>query len=264
MAKRNDPVARARGRKAAPVKKPFPTGMVAGVAVLALFLGGILFYAVKNTGVGDTSSLKYAQTQISGLSSKSDLTRSHIAGKHVTYPDQGTTPPDGGDHNDVPQSCQVYTEPVAPEHAVHSLEHGAVWVTYQPGLPGAEIAKLKKRVDGDPYRLMSPYPGQKSPISLQAWGEQVDVSSASDTRVERFLDLFTSGPQSPERSAPCSGTSATATQAEADFAGGTVSSTAPPAPGSSAPPSGAPAATQPAPTPAASAPAPAATPAATK
>ncbi len=247
MAKRNDPVARARGRKPAPVKKPFPTGMVAGVAVLVVFLGGILFYAVQNTGVGDTSSLKYAQSQINGLVNTKDLTRNHVTGKHITYPDQATTPPDGGDHNDIPQSCQVYTEAVAPEHAVHSLEHGAVWVTYQPSLPAADVAKLKALVDGDPYRMLSPYPGLKAPVSLQAWGEQLFVQSVTDTRIKTFLDLFTAGPQAPERGSACSGTTATAAQAEKDFAAApAVSSTTAP----SSDPSVAPPTPTPTPTPA--------------
>lgn len=210
MAKRNDPVARARGRnKPAPVKKPFPVGFSIGVLVLVLFLGGILAYATMNQGIGDKSSLKYAQHQISGLQSSSGLGRSHKDGAQ-NYPNSTNTPPDGGDHNVDPQSCQVYTAAVANEHAVHSLEHGAVWVTYNPTSASAkDIATLKSLVDGNTYRLLSPYPGLKSKISLQAWGERVFVNSASDPRVKKFLDLFTNGPQTQEVGSACVGTTAT-------------------------------------------------------
>ncbi|MGZ6792451.1 MAG: DUF3105 domain-containing protein [Mycobacteriales bacterium] len=209
MAKRNDPVSRARGRKPAPVKKPFPVGFALGSAALAALLIGIIAYAAANQGVGDKSSLKYAEHQISGLKVSHGLARNHVDGT-VAYPSAADTAPDGGNHNATPESCQVYTEPIANEHAVHSLEHGAVWVTYNPTkASAADIATLKKLVDGDPYRLMSPYPGLKSPISLQAWGERLDVSKASDGRVKEFLKLFTNGPQAPEPGSVCQGTTAT-------------------------------------------------------
>lgn len=55
------------------------------------------------------------------------LARNHITGT-FKYP---TDPPVGGPHNPVLLNCNgdVYTEPVRNENAVHSLEHGAVWVT---------------------------------------------------------------------------------------------------------------------------------------
>jgi hypothetical protein len=205
MAKRNDPVSRARGRKPAPVKKPFPLGFVLGSTALGAALIGILAYAFMNQGLGDKSSLEYAEHHVDGLQVHHDQDRNHRAG-NVDYPDEATTPPDGGNHNGVPQSCQVYTTPIANEHAVHSLEHGAVWVTYNPDtLPKGDVAKLKDKVEGDPYRILSPYPGLKSKISLQAWGEQVFVDSVKDKAIDQFLDVFTSGPQAPERNGACQG-----------------------------------------------------------
>lgn len=209
MAKRNDPVSRARGRKPAPVKKPFPVGFAVGCLALALFLGSIITYAVLNTGLGDKSSKRYAESKIGGLRSVSNLNRNH-RDNPMSYPDAKQAPPVGGDHNSVPQSCQVYTAAIASEHAVHSLEHGAVWVTYNPdkASPG-DIKTLKALVEGNPDRLLSPYPGLKKAVSLQAWGEQVFVDKVSDKRVKEFLDLFTKGPQTLERSATCVGTTVT-------------------------------------------------------
>lgn len=206
MASRKDPVARARGRKPAPVKKPFPWGFAAGAAVLVLFLGAILGYAATHVSIGDHTSLTYAESQVSGLKSANGLARNHVDGKFIDYPGQGSTPPDGGNHNPTWQTCQVYTTPIANEHAVHSLEHGTVWVTYNPDkLSKDQVAALKKVVGDDPYHLMSPYPGLKSAISLQAWGEQLFVDKVTDKRIKRFLQLFTQGPQTPEKNATCTG-----------------------------------------------------------
>ena len=209
MAKRNDPVARARGRKPAPVKKPFPVGFALGCAALVLLLGGIIVFAALNQGLGDKSSLKYAEHHVSGLTTKHGLERNHLTSQ-IPYKDAANTPPDGGNHNPVPASCQVYSAPIANEHAVHSLEHGAVWVTYNPDKASkADIATLTSLVTGDSYRMLSPYPGLKSKVSLQAWGEQLFVDNVKDSRIKRFLDVFTSGPQAPERGSVCQGTTAT-------------------------------------------------------
>lgn len=220
MASRKDPVARARGRKPAPVKKPFPWGFAAGALVLALFLGGILTYAALNVSLGDHSSLKYAEHSISGLKVHHGLARNHIDGKFIDYPDQDSTPPDGGNHNPNWQSCQVYTAPIANEHAVHSLEHGAVWVTYNPDkVKGDDLSKLKKDVGSDPYHMMSPYPGLKSAVSLQAWGEQLFVDKVSDKRIKKFLTTFTQGPQTPEQGSSCVNYTGDKTAADATFKG---------------------------------------------
>lgn len=126
---------------------------------------------------------------------------------HKTGPlDYATTPPAGGDHNAAWQTCTgvVYDEPIPDEHAVHSLEHGAVWITHEPGLAEAELSKLSKKVDGRDYTLMSPYEGQKSPISLQAWGYQLRLDSADDDRIDEFLATYRVS-ASQEPGATCSG-----------------------------------------------------------
>jgi hypothetical protein len=96
----------------------------------------------------------------------------------------------------------VYDEPIADEHAVHSLEHGAVWITYRPDLPKDQVAELEKKVRGKDFMMLSPYPGLKQPISLQAWGYQLPVDDAGDSRIDDFIGaLRTHG---PEKGAACS------------------------------------------------------------
>ncbi len=220
MASRKDPVARARTRKPAPVKKPFPWGFAAGVGALVLFLGGILAYSATHVGIGDHSSLIYAESQISGLQKHHGLDANHVDGKFIDYPDEATQPPYGGNHNSRWQSCTVYTTPIANEHAVHALEHGAVWVTYDPNkVKDKDLTTLTNEVKGDAYHMMSPYPGLKSAVSLQAWGEQLFVDSVSDKRIKKFLTTFTQGPQTQERGASCTGISDDRTKGELGFDG---------------------------------------------
>ncbi|MFF1644076.1 DUF3105 domain-containing protein [Streptomyces sp. NPDC058240] len=131
------------------------------------------------------------------------LTRNHVSGT-VAYP---MKPPVGGDHNPVWMNCdgEVYTKALPDVNAVHSLEHGSVWVTYTDKASDADVAKLAERVGRTPYSLMSPYEGQSGTIMLTAWGKQVTVDGADDPRVDRFFSEFVQGPQTPEPGATCTG-----------------------------------------------------------
>ena len=68
--------------------------------------------------------------------------------------------------------------------------------------------------------MMSPFPGMKSAISLQAWNRQIYVNSASDKKIDEFLSAYTQGPQAPENGS-CAGTSATGTLAQQGATGQT-------------------------------------------
>ena len=125
---------------------------------------------------------------------------------HVDGPVQYTqTPPVGGNHAPVWQNCGFYREPVANENAVHSLEHGAVWVTYSPDLPAPQVDILRDLAADQSYVLVSPYPGLPTPVVASAWGVQLRLPSAGDRRLRAFVDRYRQSPQAPEPGAPCSG-----------------------------------------------------------
>ena len=131
------------------------------------------------------------------------LGRTHVTGT-VKYP---MNPPVGGNHNQAWMTCDgtVYNKPIANENAVHSLEHGAVWVTYNDKATDADIRTLSDKVSKTPYTLMSPDTSQSGTITLSAWGTQLSVDKASDPRVEQFLTKYVQGAQTPELGATCSG-----------------------------------------------------------
>ncbi|MER8188057.1 DUF3105 domain-containing protein [Kitasatospora sp. NPDC094015] len=143
-----------------------------------------------------------ANVPIEGVQTFDNLSRNHVTTK-VTY---AQTPPVGGDHNPVWLTCMgnVYDKPVQNENAVHSLEHGAVWVTYNAKATPDDIKTLSEKVKVTPYSLMSPYPDEKGTITLNAWGTQLVVDSATDPRVEQFFTKYVQGPQTQEPGASCS------------------------------------------------------------
>ncbi len=129
------------------------------------------------------------------------LTQNHVT-KTVNYPME---PPVGGDHNQVWMNCNgdVYAKAINNMNAVHSLEHGAVWVTYNSKASKADIDALAAKVKQTPYTLMSPDDKQADPIMLSAWGKQRTVTSAKDPNVDKFFEEFVQGKQTPEPGAAC-------------------------------------------------------------
>ena len=132
-------------------------------------------------------------------------TYSYEGGVHVSDPVTYTeNPPVGGSHFDRWLNCGVYDAPVQNENAVHSMEHGAVWITYRPDLPAAQVEELKGDVADETYTVLSPYDGLPAPIVLSAWNHQLPVQSADDPRIGAFLSEYVQGAQTPEPGALCS------------------------------------------------------------
>lgn len=139
---------------------------------------------------------------IAGLETFKDIPGGqHVTGP-VTYPQ---TPPVGGPHDPVWQNCGIYTNAIRSENAVHSMEHGAVWITYQPTLPADQIALLQNAARGQGYVLLSPFAELPAPVVASAWGAQVKLTGATDPRLAQFISQFRAGPFAPERNASCSG-----------------------------------------------------------
>jgi hypothetical protein len=128
------------------------------------------------------------------------------AGKHteanVNYKQN---PPVGGPHNPVWQNCGYYDQPVHDENAVHSLEHGAVWITYSPNLPQDQVEHLRDIAENETYVLVSPRDDLPSPVVASAWGKQLRLDDAEDPDLERFIGAYEQGPQTPEKGAVCTG-----------------------------------------------------------
>ena len=227
---------RGGGRRPAPpvtIGKQRPWGLIALTMVVVLFAAGVIGYAVMrvNESSQNTPQAKADDARsIEGISAVE-----YPAGEHndaaIKY---DKSPPFGGQHANAWADCTgtVYPNPIRSENAVHSMEHGAIWITYQPGLAEDQVEKLSDKVDGESQMMMSPYTGLTSPISLQAWGYQLFVDNADDPRVDRFItDLRLNEVTTPEYGASCANPAFKATPLPPD-------PTAPAGSGSPAAPSG--------------------------
>ena len=98
-------------------------------------------------------------------------------------------PPTNGDHVPIWQNCGFYEEPIEDRHAVHSLDHGVVWITYRPNLPQQQMKALRP-YGNENYVILSPYPGQDAPVIATSWRVQLELDGAADPRLRRFVNQF--------------------------------------------------------------------------
>ena len=136
---------------------------------------------------------------IPGVVAWGGLSRNHSTA-NLVYP---MSPPVGGDHAPIWQTCGFYDQPIANANAVHSLEHGAVWIAYRPDLTSAEIATIRSLTTS--FVLASPYPGLQSKVVVSAWERQLVLDSVTDPRLAQFISTYVQGPQTPELGAACNG-----------------------------------------------------------
>lgn len=114
-------------------------------------------------------------------------------------------PPNSGDHSPVWQKCGFYSEPIGNEHAVHTLEHGAVWITFQPDLAPDQVKLLRALTRRQDDVLVSPYPGLPAPVVVSAWGRQVQLDAIDETRLAQALQDIRAGLEAPEPGGGCEG-----------------------------------------------------------
>jgi len=136
-----------------------------------------------------------------GVQSFENLSRNHTEDP-VTYEQ---SPPVGGDHYPIWQNAGFYEEPVQNEKAVHTMEHGAVWITYEPDLPEDQKEELRQIVESQECLLASPYPDLPTPVVASAWGKQLRLQSVDDPGLRQFIQAYRKGPQTPEPGASCTG-----------------------------------------------------------
>jgi hypothetical protein len=98
-------------------------------------------------------------------------------------------PPTNGNHAPLWQNCGFYRAPLQDRHAVHSMDHGVVWITYRPHLPQQQLETLRS-YGNENYVIVSPYPGQHAPVIATSWRVQLELDSANDPRLERFVNQF--------------------------------------------------------------------------
>ncbi len=141
---------------------------------------------------------RLTRPDLEGVLSFDNLLRNHD--QEAEFVEAGL-PPTGGSHNPRWQNCGIYTDPLDSSLAVHSLEHGAVWLAYQPDLAAEKVSELQEMVRSESYILMSPFPGLQSEVVMSSWGKQLVIDAVPDEDIEQFIERYQG--EGPEPGAPC-------------------------------------------------------------
>jgi hypothetical protein len=177
--------------------------VIGAAALVSLLLIGVVVAVIVQSQAQRSEVERAAEGDIEGVEVYEDLTQNHVQ----TPVDYEVVPPVGGDHTPFWQNCGFYDAPIQTEPGVHSLEHGAVWVTYDPSLPEEQLDTLRELADANTYLLVSPFTAGEmpSPVVASAWGHQLPLDSVDDERLEVFLVKYLQGEQTLEPGAACTG-----------------------------------------------------------
>src|SRR3954468_11549389 len=129
-----------------------------GVLIIAMGLGFWLF----------TSSKKQTEN-LPGQAFES-LGQTHITEGSLDHPPYNSNPPTSGWHWPQPAQWGTYNTTQPDEQMVHNLEHGGIWISYQPDkVDQATIDKLNDFAKRYPLIIVEPRAADDAPIVLAAW-----------------------------------------------------------------------------------------------
>jgi Protein of unknown function (DUF3105) len=92
----------------------------------------------------------------------------------------------------------IYDEPVSDGSVVHSLEHGLVWISYNPDLVDDETVDGLEAVADDFGRdvILSPRLGNETLIAVTSWGQILTLDTIEEEQLRAFVS--TNRNRSPE------------------------------------------------------------------
>jgi len=121
---------------------------------------------------------------------QADHGREHVNSKEYG----GNQPPTSGPHAS-PLSWGVYDTEVRDDQVIHNMEHGGVFVSYQPNLPKDKIEKLTSLL-AEPFSdpsfqpkkiVLAPRAANKSPIELSSWRRSEALVSYDQKKIEDYI-----------------------------------------------------------------------------
>lgn len=190
-------------------RREIPWGTIIAFVAILGFAGAVFgYYWIESAPARDQASREEAAQEFKPTAENPDPSKKidgivieeYKAAGHIAATDRvayDQSPPFGGPHDGTWADCDgtVYEKAVRTENMVHALEHGAVWIAYNPDQVDEDGVKtLAARVHNKPYTLMSPYPGLDQPISLQSWDHQLKLDDAGDQRIDEFIVALRKNP----------------------------------------------------------------------
>ncbi len=130
-------------------------------------------------------------------------TDTHQPPYNYTEDDTGANPPTSGRHDPIPTDCGIHDERIPDANLVHTLEHGAVGVLYDPqAVEVADIREIEEIVsDYDEDTFSAPYPGMPDAITVVSWSRKMGLDELDAPAIREYVDTFIDTEPAPEASA---------------------------------------------------------------
>ena len=165
------------------IKKEKIKKTITWLVILGVIFGG--FSILVYTGI------QQKKPQGSDLSQQVEVTE----GQHVAPTTElavTSTPPTSGSHFGQVASAGLRDEEIPDGHLIHNLEHGDIWISYNPRISGDTINQLKQFLDGKV--VITPRSENEQDIALAAWGRldsfNLDESGLPVERIEDFIKRY--------------------------------------------------------------------------
>ncbi|MEX0881487.1 MAG: DUF3105 domain-containing protein [Candidatus Saccharimonadales bacterium] len=162
-----------------------------------LIVGMVGFIVFKNTSPP-------AEEPVLGTQHADQGTKHVPDGTKFNY---NSNPPSSGDHYQSPERRGFYDQEIPDGNLVHNLEHGYVWIAYQPDLPANQIQKLKG-LFSKPYSnpdfipskaIVTKRSNNPTPISIVSWTWTMNLENYDEKKLMQFYLQHVS--KSPEAAA---------------------------------------------------------------
>lgn len=148
------------------------------VAIIVLASGFFIFRSVS--GQPSTAELMGEEY--------GDVDRSHVAVGLLT--ESPSKPPAGGAHYQAPWPTGVFSEEPADGYLVHSLEHGIIWISYQPEMVTPDqLAALSELAENHRRDvILAPRSANDAPLYVMSWGRRLQPDAGDLETIERFIE----------------------------------------------------------------------------
>jgi len=157
----------------------FRERLVRGLVFAAVVVGAIWFFFLR----------PQLPDEINGNSVSEFRADSDHTNDPVVYE---STPPTTGDHSPSAAPCGVHATQIPDGLFVHSLEHGAVGILYNPQeVDVSTIRDIEAKVDEfDDRTISAPYAGTETPITLTSWTRLLRLDEYDEDTIDEYLAAF--------------------------------------------------------------------------
>lgn len=152
-------------------------------AMVVLVIAGLLWFVFfrnqRPTAIAGRPIALFSESQ--GQPTHTDGT--------VSYP---MTPPVSGQHSPATIPCGTHSEQPPSEQMVHTLEHGAIGLLYDPDEAAVDdIRQLEAIVeDSESHVFSAPFSGMETTFSIVSWGEMMRLDEIDRPAINEYMDTF--------------------------------------------------------------------------